>query len=118
MPKLLNLDPLKINERLYKQVGELLTQLETGKHVTMRERVQALVAIGRVQVIFMGLRKENADEPAAGSTVRKYATAFEKNDPRGRKKASRSAKSAEPASDWFEHAAIAADDTDNDPDAA
>ena len=78
-------DPHNINSRLQNQVSQLLTQLEEGEHITMRERVQALVAIGRVQVMFMGLRKEKADEPDRGSAVRKYASAFEANDARRRK---------------------------------
>ena len=51
----------------------------------MRERVQALVAIARIQLVFMGLRKEKTDEPERGSAVRKYAAAFEANDARRRK---------------------------------
>lgn len=79
------LDPHNINSRLQNQVAALLTQLEEGEHVTMRERVQALVAIARIQLAFMGLRKEKTDEPERGSAVRKYAAAFEANDARRRK---------------------------------
>jgi hypothetical protein len=79
------LDPHNINSRLQNQVATLLTQLEEGEHVTLRERVQALVAIGRIQIMFVGLRKEKADEPERGSAVRKYAAAFEANDARRRK---------------------------------
>lgn len=81
-----NLDPKSINARLYNQVSELLTQLETGEHVTLKERIAALVAIGRMQVIFLNLRlKDKADDTAAGSTVRKYTTAFQAHDARRRK---------------------------------
>ena len=70
-------DPLKINERLYKQISELLKDVEDrGEDITMRERVAALIAIGRVQTIFIALRKEHKDSPDAGATVRKYSGAF------------------------------------------
>lgn len=112
-----NLDPLKVNERLYRQVAKLLDQLEQGEHVTLRERFQALMAIARIQYVFVNLRKEEADdEPTAGSSVRKYATAFTKtDDTRGRKKTARGA--AQPAADperdnWFEQSGDGFDDGD------
>ena len=81
-----NLDPQNINARLYNQVSELLTQLETGKSITLKERVAALVAIGRIQTIFLALRiKGEKDESNVGSSVRKYATAFQTHDARRRK---------------------------------
>ena len=81
-----NLDPKSINSRLYNQVDALLTQLEEGEHITLKERIAALIAVGRMQVIFMGLRKETADDDGErGSTVRKYAGAFKADDPRERK---------------------------------
>jgi len=59
----------------------MLTQLEEGEHITLKERIAALIAIGRIQVIFMGLRKEKVDDSAvAGSKVRKYAAGFKAND--------------------------------------
>jgi hypothetical protein len=108
------LDPLNVNERLYRQVAKLLEQLEQGEHVTLRERFSALMAIARIQYVFVTLRKEKFDEPAAGAAVRKYQTAFSKNDARGRKKIARSTAVAvrqpEPEPDrWFD---------DDDPDAA
>lgn len=78
------LDPHNINARLQNQVSELLRQLEEGEHVTLRERYMSLTAIGRIQVMFVSLRKEKADEPDRGSAVRKYAAAFEANDARRR----------------------------------
>jgi hypothetical protein len=71
-------DPLNVNARLYHQLDRLLDQLETGEHITLRERVQALIAVGRLQVMFLGLRKEKNpdDAAAAGSAVRKYSKAF------------------------------------------
>lgn len=84
-------DPLDINGRLYKQVSELLTQLETGEHITLKERVAALVAISRIQYVFVNLRKEKVGDTDAGAAVRKYATAFTKDAARGRKKTTRPA---------------------------
>ena len=80
-----NLDPLGINVRLYNQISEVLHQLENDGHVTLKERIAALIAIGRIQVIFMGLRKEKYDDASTGSSVRKYAKAFKTHDARGRK---------------------------------
>lgn len=116
-----HLDPKNINGRLYAQVSELLTQLETSEHITIKERIAALIAIGRVQTIFVGLRKEKSGDDTAGSTVRKYAGAF-KNDPGGRKKRARGGTAALPkpepepdtADDWFERAGIVADSSDDD----
>jgi hypothetical protein len=113
-----NLDPHKINERLARQVSILLEQLESSKTVTLRERFQALMAIARIQYVFVNLRKEKYDEPAAGAAVRKYQTAF-KNDAGGRKKGRRPAIAAirsggnEPPSDW-----LGTDDDDDTADSA
>ena len=81
------LDPKSINSRLYNQVDAMLEALEDPEaHITLKERIAALIAIGRIQVIFMGLRKEKLDDNAgAGSAVRKYAGAFKADDPRERK---------------------------------
>jgi hypothetical protein len=80
-----NLDPLSINVRLYHQVSEMLHQLENSPNITLRERIAALVAIGRIQVLFVNLRKEKFDDASAGSSVRKYAAAFKTHDARRRK---------------------------------
>jgi hypothetical protein len=112
----LSLDPHKINERLMRQVSALLDQLENNKNVTLRERFQALMAIARIQYVFVNLRKEKYDEPAAGAAVRKYQTAF-KNDAGGRKKGRRSALAAvprQPEPEWLNDA----DDDTDDGDAA
>lgn len=71
-------DPFNIRSRLYTQVSELLFQLENGcDEITTRERIAALAAIGRLEVIFTALReKESLHDPGRGSAVRKYATAF------------------------------------------
>jgi hypothetical protein len=64
----------------------LLDDLEAPNcELTVRERLAAVIAIGRLQVIFMGLRKEVTDDAGTGSSVRKYSAAF-KNAARGRKK--------------------------------
>jgi hypothetical protein len=94
-----SLDPLGINVRLYNQISEVLHQLETSDHVTLKERIAALIAIGRIQVIFMGLRKETAHDAGAGSSVRKYATAFKAHDARGRKAIAGKRAEPEPSGD-------------------
>ena len=77
-------DPLDINQRLYKQIGVLLDDLETGSiEITVPQRIGALIAIGRILVMFKGLRKEN-EQFGQGSAVRKYATAFAANAARRR----------------------------------
>jgi hypothetical protein len=102
-------DPLNLNGRLYSQVGQLLTQLETGEHITLKERVAALIAVGRLQTIFMGLRKERTNDPAGGEAVRKYADAFKTDDGRGGKKGARRGTPADDPGvelddNWFEDA--------------
>jgi hypothetical protein len=79
-------DKFRINDRLLSQIDKLLEQLETkgGDKITMRERVTALIAIGRLQIMFVGLRKEKMPDESTGSSVRKYASAFA-NAPRRRK---------------------------------
>lgn len=113
------LDPENINGRLYAQVAVLLTQLEVGEHITLKERIAALIAIGRIQTIFAGLRREKTSDEDAGSTVRKYADAF-KNDAGGRKKRARGGTSQPVADDtpddWFERAGVVSDgDAEDDP---
>jgi hypothetical protein len=115
-------DYLDINDRLYKQVGELLTQLEAKDHagetkITLKERIAALIAIGRIQTIFAGLRKKEPDDADAGSSVRKYAGAFKDETGGGKAGGGRRSsgrKSKPEPDDWFEHAAAAADE-DADP---
>jgi hypothetical protein len=94
-----NLDPLGINVRLYNQISEILHELETNDHVTLKERVASLLVIGRIQVIFMGLRKEKINDTSAGSSVRKYATAFKAHDARGRKALAGKRAEPEPSGD-------------------
>ena len=80
-------DPCNINGRLYNQMDKLLSQLERAddEHITLKERVAALMALARIQVAFVGLRKEKIpDEHVAGSSVRKYAQAFANDARRGK----------------------------------
>jgi hypothetical protein len=70
------LDPQNVNGRLYRQLDALLTALEKTPNIGIRDRIAALVAIGRIQTLMIGLRKEGMDGPGAGSAVRKYASAF------------------------------------------
>ena len=94
-----NLDPLGVNVRLYNQISEVLQYLETHENITFKERIAALVVIGRIQVMFMGLRKEKISDASAGSSVRKYAQAFKAHDARGRKAIARGRPEPEPDAD-------------------
>lgn len=111
-----NLDPLKINERVYRQMDKLLTQLEQNEHVTLKERFAALMAIARIQYVFVNLRKERIGENVdAGSAVRKYSSAFRAaNDAGRRKKASRAAGAGGRAPDTSEPDNILGLDDDGD----
>jgi len=76
-------DPLDINGRLYKQIGKLLDDLESAdrdEHMTMPQRIQSLIAVGRILTIFATLRKGDFDYGNSGSAVRKYAAAFARPD--------------------------------------
>jgi hypothetical protein len=114
-------DPDQVNQRLYKQVSALLSQLEdkdSRSKVTMRERIAALIAVGRIQQLFIAMRKASGDV-GSGATVKKYATAFTNNaaggrtaDARARADAKRDIAASEPEpEDWFER-------DDDDPDDA
>jgi hypothetical protein len=84
------LDPEDVNGRLYKQLGVLLTRLEANdEQITTPQLINALMAIARIQVLQMTIRKEDNEPDNAGSAVRKYAQAFETNAA-GRRKAGRS----------------------------
>jgi len=82
-------DPLDVNTRLYHHISKLLDELDkrnAHENVTLRERIAAIIAIGRLQIMFMGLRKEAKDDHITGSTVRKYTSAFKTHDTGRRKK--------------------------------
>lgn len=80
MPK--EADPLNVNARLYAQIARLLDQLEDGDNrseITIPQRINALIAVGRIQIMFANLKKALANDPIdAGSAVRRYAAAFAK----------------------------------------
>jgi len=100
MAKTNSLDPKNINARLYNQVGVLLEQLENSENVTLKERIAALLAIGKMQTIFLALRlKGEKDEPTAGSKVRSYANTFAAHDARRRKEIARLAADADESGD-------------------
>lgn len=79
-----NLDPLQVNDRLYRQIARLLDQLEEEDKeggITIPQRINALIAVGRVQIMFANLRKAAANESGdPGSEVRKYSQAFAKTN--------------------------------------
>jgi hypothetical protein len=99
-------DPLQINSRLYAQIGKLLDDLEAKdvkNNLDIKERIAALIAIGRIQTIFVGLRKENISGTGSGSAVRKYSRAFAKKDAgSGRAKATRGRRAVSAGADDFE----------------
>lgn len=75
-------DPLDINGRLYKQVANLLDDMEAADRedkMTMPQRIAALIAVGRVQKMFQDLRKGEFNA-GAGSAIDKYSTAFASPD--------------------------------------
>jgi hypothetical protein len=88
-------DPLDINGRLYMQIGKLLDDLESADRdelMTMPQRIQSLIAVGRILTIFAALKKNDYDYGNTGSAVRKYAAAFARPDAaRGGKSHARSA---------------------------
>jgi hypothetical protein len=74
-------DPLKINFRLYSQIGKLLDDLEREDReeiMTTPQRISALIAVGRILTIFAALKKNDYNYGNTGSKVREYAAAFSK----------------------------------------
>ena len=74
-------DPLNINSRLYGQIGKLLDDLEREDRddvMTTPQRIQALIAVGRILTIFAALKKSDLDYGNTGSKVRAYSAAFAK----------------------------------------
>jgi hypothetical protein len=75
-------DPLDINQRLYKQLGKLLDDMEKAdadETMTFPQRISALIAVGRVQKMFVDLRKGEFDV-GRGTAIDRYATAFASTD--------------------------------------
>jgi hypothetical protein len=107
------LDPYNIRPRLMKQVSMLLGQLETSEHITVRERVQALVAISRIEQIFLMIRIKEPDEPdRSGTVVKKYAAAFANADGRRKPHPGSAEPKHEPDDSWFDD--VESDDADDD----
>jgi hypothetical protein len=74
-------DPLDIKPRLYRQLGRLLDDMESADRddtMTFPQRINSLIAVGRVLVMFSGLRKAEMAFGGAnpGSKVQRYAAAF------------------------------------------
>lgn len=88
-------DPRNIRGGFYTEVAELLADIKSGREsrvpseerITLRERIAAMALIGRMlSVLGIGAKEDNDD---AGSSVRKYTTAFAAHDAGRRKKAAR-----------------------------
>lgn len=111
-------DPEQVNQRLYKQISVLLRQLEDDDpdegNITIRERIAGLIAIGRIQQLFITMRKATGDV-GAGSTVQKFAAAFTAPNAvgGGAKDTGRERDNPEP-DDWFDNAERANDDDSDD----
>ena len=75
-------DPLSLNQRLYKQVGKLLDDMEAADRdetMTFPQRISALIAVARVQKMMMDLKKGEFDV-GRGTAIDRYATAFASTD--------------------------------------
>lgn len=88
MAELDHLDPLA--PRLHRQVAALLDQLEdkaNQSEITIPQRINALIAVGRILTIFATLRRakdRERDNANSGSKVSKFADAFAQNAARRR----------------------------------
>lgn len=113
-------DPEQVNQRLYRQISVLLRQLEDDDPeegmITIRERIAGLIAIGRIQQLFITMRKATGDV-GAGSTVQKFAAAFTTPDAIGGGAKDTGRYNPEP-DNWFDNAERANDDDDDGGDAA
>lgn len=71
-------DPASVNARLYNQVDKLLDDMEAADRdetMTFPQRINAMIAIGRIMKMFADLRKSEISY-GAGSAVTRYAAAF------------------------------------------
>lgn len=79
-------DPLDVTPRMYQQVAKLLDQLEAqdvlDDGVTVPQRIQALIATGRIMKMMQDLRKGSLDV-GAGTAIDKYSAAFQTPDATG-----------------------------------
>jgi hypothetical protein len=72
-------DPLGVNRRLYLQLAKLIDDMEAAdrdERMTMPQRIQALIAVARVQKMFVDLRKGEFSA-GGGSAINRYAAAFQ-----------------------------------------
>lgn len=100
-----NLDPKNVNGRLYNQIHRLLEAVEQAdknpageEGISIRERIAMIIAVARIQTVFVALRKEKQDDNAiAGSKVRKYQTTFKAHD--AGRRAKNAGSTAAPAAD-------------------
>jgi hypothetical protein len=77
------LDPKNVNGRLYDCISILLDNFQ---EMTVSEQVRTVAAIARIQVLFIKLREDGGVATNTGTTVKKYAKAFEANAARRRKR--------------------------------
>jgi hypothetical protein len=94
-PTVFTADPLNVNARLYRHISMLLDELDRPDcGLTAPQRVQSIIAIGRVMIMQMNLRKESSDDQFTGSAVREATKAFGSNAANRRKSAGRAIRSA------------------------
>lgn len=103
-------DPLNLKIRLYIQISEMLCQLEEDDDVTIRERIAALAAVGRLQGLLIDKSKD--EDENVGSAVRKYETAFKNKNvvSNKRKNNARSNPELESDNQWLDRELGIADD--------
>lgn len=79
-------DPKRLNARLYAQMDKLLKRLEDNdEEITTPQFITAIKTIAQVMILQANLKAKNLNEPTnPGSSVRRYASAFQKNAARGR----------------------------------
>jgi len=80
-----NLDPKNVNGRLYDAMAKLLDNFD---EMSVREQVATIVAIARIQTIFLKLRDVEGASGTSGSAVKRYEKAFQANATRKRKSGS------------------------------
>lgn len=104
-----NLDPENHRARLYKLNSVLLTRLEQGKNMIVREFVQGIMAVARIEQLLLVMQEKERDHESerSGENVRKYASAFSPHAVGGGTgNGGSAAHRAEPEpADWFESAA-------------
>jgi hypothetical protein len=111
--KKLRMDPQNVNARLYRQLTILLDQMERQElTMTFSQRLSALIAVGRIQIMFMSLRKEGKDDDA-GTAARAAAEAFRANAA-GRRTAVPRSNRRDSAADASLLAAISGDEDDDE----